>query len=106
MADILIRGMEMPKDGHIVVRIYANGDVCEPTPCPGVWRKVGELSPLPEKHGRLGDLDALIAKHSVTKFDWSEAVDVSDIEAAPTIVPADVTDIDVGSKKEGGTDNG
>lgn len=59
MADIVIRGMDMPKDGHIVVRIYANGDVCEPTPCPGVWRKVGELSPLPEKHGELIERKAL-----------------------------------------------
>ncbi len=62
MADILIRGMEMPKDGHVIVRIYANGDVCEPTPCPGVWGKVARVTPLPEGHGRLIDADALQAK--------------------------------------------
>ena len=39
-------------------------------------------------HGRLIDADALIREHALTKFDWSDAVDVDDIKAAPTIIPA------------------
>ena len=46
------------------------------------------LVPVPD-HGRCVDADALIREHALTKFDWSDAVDVDDIKAAPTIIPAD-----------------
>ena len=58
MDHIDINGIEKPKGGHIIIRIYDNGDVCEPTPCPGVWRKVGRLVPLPEKQ----DVDEQLKK--------------------------------------------
>ena len=93
MADILIRGMEMPKDGHCIVRIYASGDICEPTPCAGVWSKVAEAIPLPEGHGRLGDLDALLINlmdrgiEGLQTDDWHEVQQT--IADALTIVPAE-----------------
>lgn len=95
MADILIRGMEMPKDGHCIVRIYASGDVCEPTPCAGVWNKVAEAVPLPEGHGRLGDLDALMPDFAKARWEFFSDGDtfLRLLKNAPTIVPA-----------EGGTD--
>lgn len=86
MADILIRGMEMPKDGHVIVRIYANGDVCEPTPCPGVWGKVARVTPLPDGHGRLGDLDALM--NNIGDVPYKGAVRRV-LMSAPTIVQAE-----------------
>lgn len=49
---ILINGLEMPKEGHIIVRIYADGKVCEPTECAGVWSGVATAIPVPP-HERL-----------------------------------------------------
>lgn len=72
------------------------------------------LLPLPEWHGRLGDLDALSKQFEhLASLDWNQkaapyswAYAYSEAQAAvddsPTIVPGDVTDIDVGNKKEGG----
>lgn len=63
MADILIRGMEMPKEGNWkTVRIYPDGTCAVP-----YWSgdcKVLDCTaiPLPEGHGRLIDADALQAK--------------------------------------------
>lgn len=89
MSDLLIRGMEMPKDiepglviefadgidGKRYARLYhyQHGGLTE-------WL---EAAPVPE-HGRLGDLDALAAQCD----DPYWCVWLSDIEAAPTIVPA------------------
>ena len=103
MADILIRGMEMPKyttkaefgidaDGNPLCMVYADGEN-EP--------EIYDVVPLPEKHGRLGDLDALyeVAKtRSMGIYGPCNAQCVitgDDILKAHTIVPA-----------EGGTDNG
>lgn len=58
MSGIYIHGMEMQTDGHIILRIYANGDVCVPTECVGEWCKVATATPVPD-HGRLIDADAL-----------------------------------------------
>ena len=114
MADILIRGMEMPKDGRkhtALLQFLEDGE------CRGIVEysksyddrsvKVFEVVPLPEGHGRLGDLDALSKEFDRLAFlDWNQkaapyswAYAYSEVQAAvddsPTIVPA-----------EGGTDNG
>ena len=117
MADILIRGMEMPKSCD-ECRLF-NESWCMAL---GVenWRKSYNkppeggrlpdcpLVPLPEGHGKIGDLDALFDKmyhlsdnegaYKDSRVD--DALILRDsacilIEDAPTIVPA-----------EGGPDNG
>ncbi len=50
--NILIKDMEMPKEGHIIVRIYADGKVCEPSECVGVWRQFATAVPV-SPHGGL-----------------------------------------------------
>lgn len=87
MADILIRGVPMPvPDFHTTIIIMGNGDV--------LWynEKVGTAIPLPEGHGRLGDLDALM--NNIGDVPYKGAVRRV-LMSAPTIVPA-----------EGGTDDG
>lgn len=113
MADILIRGMEMPTEEEIskFIIIRYDGEVwigesdnlveggfvaCYPT---NPMRAV----PLPEGHGKLVDLDALINKLQTlldkrekdTTFSgnreagvtWDDAIDC--IKAAPIIIPAE-----------------
>lgn len=90
---------------------YPEGDIAtdKPLNCP--------LVPLPAGHGELIDRDAL-KKRTPMVIDYSAGWFGTDgsirpvrgygdwqIDQAPTIVPADATDIDVGSKKEGGTDD-
>lgn len=58
MADILIRGMEMPKNEPLTITITPEGKVFRAF-IPGSY---GEVVPLPEGHGRLGDLDELQAE--------------------------------------------
>ena len=45
--------------------------------------------PLPKRHGALKDVDAIIAEHAMTKFDWSDCIDIEDLKNAPTILEAD-----------------
>jgi hypothetical protein len=57
MADILIRGMEMPKmlcgePCYVDVRIFADGSVVMAKAAPPYYQKF-EAVPLPEGHGRL-----------------------------------------------------
>ena len=53
---ILIRGMEMPRRG-MVVNIYGDGRVTNHFDEFG--KTIGKAVPVPEPHGRLGDLDEL-----------------------------------------------
>lgn len=106
MADILIRGIEMPKDGCrdcIFVNRKWRGDVCPilkrevtgnverggfQTDCP--------ILPLPEVHGRLIDADALRPAFAKATWEFRDGYTFEWLLAhAPTIVPA-----------EGGGDNG
>lgn len=96
MSDIIIHGMEMPKygcshcflrTGNYCSRIDKDESVVEYAikserhpDCP-----LGELPP----HGRLIEADALKKKHHWTDdFYETEYVEVEDIDAAPTIIPA------------------
>ena len=106
MADILIQGMEMPKNGErTTITVYGDGVWCayydnEPH---------GKAVLLPAGHGRLIDADAFKAmcisatKEAKPDFirheDWLKSCAVTmafcrDIDERPTIVPA-----------EGGTDD-
>ena len=95
MADILIRGMEMPKTcgdcplsalrmdckltGRDISRDWMKRKI--PDWCP--------LVPIPEGHGRLGDLDALLEKGMKLSWSVQKWVQEVDIVTAPTIVPAE-----------------
>ena len=97
---VYIKGMEMPKDYSVIVKIFPDGRVGT---IPYVqWFKVELIEgvqavPVPP-HGKLGDLDALINKigENVDKakdrsYDWWYACTVAyDFAlAAPTIIPAE-----------------
>ena len=98
MADILIRGMEMPKDWDLWLCIDTGGTVYNVKPViTGTAQEVGTAIPLPEGHGRLGDLDA-VAKEAYrrllecekygTEFQKPYEI-IRAIETAKTIVPAE-----------------
>ena len=106
MADILIKGMEMPKyttkaefgidaDGNPLCMVYHEK---------GTEPDIYDVVPLPEGHGRLIDADAFkefclaSTKEAKPDFirheDWIRACAVTlsfcrDIDDAPTIVPAE-----------------
>lgn len=106
MSDLVIRGMEMPetccncklkvgfsacglvtdhKDGGFFYRVHEGKS--RPDWCP--------LLPLPEGHGRLGDLDALMPDFVKARWEFFSDGDtfLRLLKNAPTIIPA-----------EGGTD--
>lgn len=127
MADILIRGMEMPDGCHHCRFSYLDkgetngGEPCSVIMCSAMAQGTNgaeydgsrpswcPLVPLPEGHGRLGDLDALINElHNLLDkrekgaafsgdreagVTWDDAI--NKIIAAPIIIPA-----------EGGADDG
>ena len=92
MADIIIRGMEMPQVGdkiefvqNIAGHIYARFKPSKGYMC--------EVIPLPEGHGRLGDLDDALNRIPIPTGGIS-SVDIYNnikyfIETRPTIVPAE-----------------
>ena len=91
---VYIKGMEMPKDYSVIVKIFPDGRVGT---IPYVqWFKVELIEgtqavPVPEPHGRLGDLDALCeSKDILDDVGWPDAyLPISTIEAAPTIIQAE-----------------
>lgn len=87
MADIIIKGMEMPKDGRIIIQIGSDGAVYFVEKCTIMAEKYEKSShaiQLPP-HGRLGDLDAL--QDEFKKFHDGKRSML--IDTAPTIVPAE-----------------
>lgn len=96
MADILIRGMEMPKDRRVELLVFPNGYV-------GIYDVYGRYLanaravPLPEKHGRLGDLDKLkklTYEIKTNRGTYQTVINIVDLLNAPTIVPAEGENID------------
>lgn len=82
MSDILIKGMEMPKDAPIIIKICSDGSVSRVHE--GV---VATAVPVPP-HGRLIDADALreeVKKHAAPCDAWVFSL----IRTAPTIIPAE-----------------
>ena len=102
MADILIRGMEMPDGCHHCRFSYLDkGETNDGEPCSVIMCSAMEqgtngaeydgnrpswchLVPLPEGHGRLIDADELIKAKSVNNI--AIMIDIAD---APTIIPAE-----------------
>ncbi len=103
MADILIRGMEMPKNCLYCHFVSYDNDRCvvidKDIPIYGTKPSWCPLVPLPEGHGRLIDADTLIENHfsdehrialSPANKLWMRRI----IKGEPTIIEA-----------EGGTDD-
>lgn len=90
---ILIKGMEMPKDYSVIVKIFPDGRVGT---IPYVqWFKVDlipgtQAIPVPP-HGRLIDSDALreLAYQRQKEMGIACCIDALDIVLAPTIIPAE-----------------
>lgn len=93
MADIVIRGMEMPRSGCVVVNIHPDGTVY----VNGVYpTKLLSAVPLPEGHGRL--VDAREVSEKADKAPWFDG-DVSELgllleSEVTTIVPAEEGEAD------------
>ena len=96
MSDILIRGMELPEDKEICLRIDEKGEVYVYGSYPTELHKAIPVPP----HGRLGDLDRLeqmfadIDHAPYSGFDGLEpfysAEDAAQIiRLSPTIIPAE-----------------
>lgn len=87
---IYIPGMEIPNEGYLIVRIYANREVYEPTNCAYILNKVATAIPIPP-HGDL------IEKHNIFKLIWDfpeidKLLTVEFMKALynlPTIIPAE-----------------
>lgn len=107
MADILIRGMEMPKDQHtITITICYDGYAVvefRDRDCYPKAIEAYEAVPLPEGHGRLIDADVMVeglmkcAKNppdNDQESRWFYLFTTEIVKSCETIVPA-----------EGGTDN-
>lgn len=90
MADLIIRGLNLPKslggeETHIDIRIFSDGTVIMATSRPPYYKKFYAV-PLPEWHGRLIDADALANSDAVKMKGCAYQ---EEIFAAPTIVPAE-----------------
>lgn len=85
MADLVIRGMEMPTEQRIEVLIFKNGFVAY-YDVEGRYIGQAKAVPLPEGHGRLGDLDKLIINIGDVPYKGSVR---RVLMSAPTIVPAE-----------------
>lgn len=87
---IVIKGVEMPKDYAVVLKIFPDGKVGT---VPYIqWCQVNRIEgaqaiPVPEPHGRLGDLDEL-----KTAFPCGESIRTESVRATidhmPTVIPA------------------
>ena len=85
---VYIKGMEMPTNEPLLVKINPDGSVS--TTARNGYKKYTAV-PVPE-HGRLGDLDALEAKCTDEKgsyFGYEAAIIGGAVSSAPTIIPAD-----------------
>lgn len=89
MADILIR-MEMPKENDILVFDTWHG-VMYARSTANLGTRSYEVVPLPEGHGRLGDLDALMPDFVKARWEFFSDGDtfLRLLKNAPTIVPAE-----------------
>lgn len=91
MADLIIRGMEMPTNRDVTIRIDPNGEVYVYGTYPTLLLRA---VPLPEKHGRLIDAGAFndymqnrYDNNEITNSDW---IDFRlSLKDQPTIVPAE-----------------
>ena len=88
MSDILIRGMELPKEQPLIIKISQDGTVYMSQGIYGIGHGVATAVPIPP-HGDLIDRDALMKGEGryIISF-GKEGIDVAEINRAPTIIPA------------------
>ena len=92
MADLVIRGMKMPETCGLCLLCLDDSRICNGY-CMFFHRRVNMMErdkncpiiPLPEGHGRLGDLDALQEEFKKSH----DGKRLMLIHTAPTIVPAE-----------------
>lgn len=91
---VLIKGMEIPKEGYVDVRLFSDGRATTQTGEYPFYREM-EITNVIEPHGRLIDADALLSQYKgniwTAKTDYAEGLrDVAnDIKQAPTIIEAE-----------------
>ena len=98
MADLVIRGMEMPKERNLWFCIKTDGTVYDI----GTAHAVGTAIPIPEGHGKLIDTDkmresirrqtGLLKLMGVELAEIAETIEkgfLQEIDNAPTIIPAE-----------------
>lgn len=95
---VLIEGMELPKDRPQLLWIYPNGKALTVQSDVDPWKEL-QAVPVPEPHGRLGDLDKLNKEmHLLIKenmFSRDDARDLLEtIADAPTVIPASGTEVE------------
>lgn len=94
MADILIRGVSLPEGElkYVTLWVYGDGRVyVSNNASAAVSQRLQDLAvPLPEGHGRLGDLDAL--QEEFKKYHDGKRLML--IDTALTIVPAEGDEAD------------
>ena len=91
MADIVIRGLEMPKSGYVEMLLKVMDGEVYYNYAGNTEIKAADYIPLPEGHGRLIDVDALKENLRTVDF-WNDServVSEQDINNAPTIIPAE-----------------
>lgn len=91
---ILIKGMEMPKDGEkLYMLVFSDGKACASYK-PFEWHEVVPVPP----HGRCIDADAFLNTirpicdedaNAACTFDTVKRLMIEHISDAPTIIPAD-----------------
>ena len=87
MSDILIKGMEMPKDGEMLcVNIYPDGKVCINLDLE--CKRIATAVPVPP-HGRCIDENALLKGCGYIIADGMACIPVKHIANAPTILEAE-----------------
>lgn len=95
---VLIEGMDLPKDRPQLLWIYPNGKALTVQSDVDPWNEL-QAVPVPEPHGRLGDLDKLneevrlLIKENM--FSRDDARDLMEtIADAPTVIPASGTEVE------------
>ena len=89
MADILIKGMELPKEGHYFLEVFYDGEIrrCS-NPLEGFSNTEATAIELPP-HGRLVDADVLpIVGITDYKLEGHTVIEYEDLQNAPTVVEA------------------
>ena len=88
---VYIKGMEMPKEGYVDVRLFSDGRATTQTGERPFYREM-KTTEVKEPHGRLIDADALVkdvtenALHDPNNLDWIEISSVIALIAMNAVI--------------------